>query len=214
MQKEKKIKIYIVGGNYHYASWVNGKLLVENPKEADIILFTGGEDVHPSFYKELIGKYTSSNIKRDIVEFEIFKEYPHKLKLGICRGAQFLCVASGGKLIQHVNNHGLMNGHYIKDDETSREYFIPSTHHQMLNPSDVNHILIAGASKNLSTTYLNGDNEEINLPKDFKEPEIVYFPDTNSLAIQGHPEMSDNKSLHDYLNNLLLKYLTKQLIEV
>ena len=45
-------KIYVVGFGLHYMSWVNNAIHVENIEEADIVLFTGGEDVSPSLYGE------------------------------------------------------------------------------------------------------------------------------------------------------------------
>jgi hypothetical protein len=50
---------------------------------------------------------------------------------------------------------------------------------------------IIGHSKyHLSDKYLNGKDQNIELPSNFVEPEIVYYPETKSLCIQGHPEMN------------------------
>lgn len=201
------IKIFIVGGNYgHYASWIKDHKLVDTPQEADVLFFTGGEDITPMYYGENKGKFTSCNSKRDEVEFELFKRFPKTLKWGTCRGAQFLTVASGGKLIQHVTGHGGCT-HEILDIKSKEKYRIPSTHHQMVYPFDIEHEMIAVATPQRSSVYLNGDNEEINLPMNFVETEIVYYPQTNSIAKQGHAEMCTDERLHEYLNKLLLKYL-------
>lgn len=206
--REKK-KIYVIGSSYNYMNWINNVQLVHSPAEADLIMFTGGEDVHPSLYGEEKGKYTYCNYNRDKHELEIFNNFKNKPKIGICRGLQFLCVASGGKLIQDVENHvGCTHG--VLDTETNEVYNIPSTHHQMVWPFDVNHILIGYAYPKLSDSYLNGNNEQTVLPENFVEPEICYFPDTNSLGIQGHPEFFNDKRVHDYLNSLINKYLFKE----
>ena len=42
------MKIYVVGGDLNYANWISDKEFVQTPEEADLVLFTGGEDVHPS----------------------------------------------------------------------------------------------------------------------------------------------------------------------
>ena len=90
-------------------------------------------------------------------------------------------------------------------------YNITSSHHQMLYPFDLKkeyYELIAYSEFYQSKTYLNGDNEEIELSKDFLEPEIVYYKDGNSLCIQGHPEWNHcEKRTSDMCLNLTDKYL-------
>jgi gamma-glutamyl-gamma-aminobutyrate hydrolase PuuD len=80
------MKIYIVGTSIHYSKWIENSELVKTPKEADIIMFTGGEDVDPSLYGDSLGKYTYINTVRDMYEKEIFYKYSDKFKIGICRG--------------------------------------------------------------------------------------------------------------------------------
>jgi hypothetical protein len=108
---------------------------------------------------------------------------------------------SGGKLIQHVNGHS--GNHTIHFKDSIKEYYqlnnrlyeyeITSTHHQMMFPYNIrnkkDYEILAWSSKFRSKTYLNGKNEEISLPENFVEPEIIYYPETYSLCIQGHPEM-------------------------
>lgn len=90
-------------------------------------------------------------------------------------------------------------------------YNITSSHHQMLYPFDLNekdYKLIAYSEYFQSKTYLDGKNEEINLPNNFLEPEIVYYKNTNSLCIQGHPEWSHcEKRTSSMCLDLLDKYL-------
>lgn len=162
----------------------------------NLILFTGGEDVDPTYYHEDKGKYTSSNRRRDDIEADMFHLFKNVPKLGICRGSQFLTVMNGGKLIQHVSNHGISGTHSVTlNDKSIIE--ITSTHHQMMFPfslpSDMFE-LIGWSTYFKSTTYLNGYNKETELPSDFLEPEIVKYPMFNSLCIQGHPEYMDYSS--------------------
>lgn len=156
--------------------------------EIDLLIFTGGADVSPSFYKEKVGKYTHVMTHRDVEERKIYREYTNTPKLGICRGAQFLTVMAGGKLIQHVGQHGI--SHLVEDKE-GNVLSITSTHHQMMYPYEIladKFDLIAWSEEKRSETYLNGNNEEMPILPTFKEPEIVYYEGENSLAIQGHPE--------------------------
>ena len=68
--------------------------------------------------------------------------------------------------------------------------------------------IIAKSTKDLSTTYLDGDDRERRLPPDFVECEIVYYKTTNCLCIQGHPEyMPKDSSAVKYINVLIREYL-------
>ena len=185
-------------------------------EKLDLILFVGGEDVDPRTYGELPGKYTSVNLKRDDYEkrYLFYKDHCRNVpKLGICRGSQLLTVLSGGKLIQHVNNHGIGGTHPIvfRGAFKGMSAEITSTHHQMMYPYDLNendYEIIATTDKYLSTTYLNGNNTETVLHKKFEECEIVYYPDTLSLCIQGHPESSN---CPESTQNIILSLIANKL---
>jgi anthranilate/para-aminobenzoate synthase component II len=179
--------------------------------DVDLVLFTGGEDVNPILYGENVGKHTHYNHKRDLTENHIYNIFRNKnvLKLGICRGSQFLTVMNGGKLIQHVEGHA-QGPHQIMDLKTGK-YEITSTHHQMMYPYNLpktHYELIAFSTYFKSNTYLNGENKEIEIPKDFLECEIVYYPNSNSLAIQGHPE---TMSVQSSGRNACLQHIRKYL---
>ncbi len=77
-------------------------------KQLDGFLFTGGDDLHPRFYKEKLLKGASTSLSPDMrTEFEI-KLFKHAAKmkkpvLGICHGAQLINVALGGSLYQDIS---------------------------------------------------------------------------------------------------------------
>lgn len=80
-------KIFVVGSALDYARFINDSQLVSDLKEADIVLFTGGEDVNPALYKTRPHPSTGFNKERDKAEVSVFKKIkPHQLALGICRG--------------------------------------------------------------------------------------------------------------------------------
>ena len=200
-----------------YVSYLNEKYEVivhktndvKNPKDIDLVLFTGGEDVNPAHYNENIGKYTHINSIRDRKEIDTFYRFKGKsFLLGICRGNQLLTILSGGKLIQHVEGHCRDHSMVLNN---SLKYNITSSHHQMIYPFDLNekdYELIAYSEYFQSNTYLNGDNEEIELSNNFLEPEIVYYKKTNALCIQGHPEWNHcEKRTSQMCLNLIDKYL-------
>ena len=177
----------------------------------DLLLFTGGADITPQIYGEKLGSRTSSYRIRDNNDLKNFIEFNYLPKVGICRGSQLLTVASRGKLIQHVSGH--LGTHVITTEK--REYSITSTHHQMLYPFNLgkkDYKILAYCRLRLSDTYLNGDNNEIILSKDFVEPEIVKYNKTNSLAIQGHPEFgSCPKETTEYCLDLIEQLLNNEL---
>ena len=200
-----------------YVSYLNEKYEVivhkvndvKNPKDIDLVLFTGGEDVNPLYYNERVGKYTHINSNRDKKEIDTFYRFKGKsFLLGICRGNQLLTVLSGGKLIQHVEGHCRDHSMLLNN---GLKYNITSSHHQMIYPFDLNekdYELIGYSAYFQSNTYLNGDNEEIELSNNFLEPEIVYYKKTNALCIQGHPEWNHcEKRTSNMCLNLIDKYL-------
>ena len=200
-----------------YVSYLNQKFEVivhkiadvKNPKDIDLVLFTGGEDVDPGIYNQNVGKRTHINKSRDKKEMDTFYKFQnHSFMLGICRGSQMLTTLSGAKLIQHVEGHCKDHSMIVRG---SMRYNITSSHHQMLYPFDLNekdYELVAYSEYFQSNTYLNGDNEEIKLAKNFLEPEIVYYKNTNALCIQGHPEWSHcERRTSNMCLNLIDKYL-------
>lgn len=216
MRKNNKIKIYVVGGATHYINFFtkDSVELVSELEDAEIVLFTGGEDVHPSLYDCAVHPTTGSNIYRDTEELDIYDralELPNvKLLLGICRGSQFLCVANGGLLVQNVRNHAIGGMHHIIND-FGNEYLITSTHHQMQYPYNLpvdKYKILYWSHNNYSDIH---EGDKIRWGANTKEPEIVLYNSTNrikSLAIQGHPEMmpvdcTTNKMINSIINTLL-----------
>lgn len=185
----ERIKIYVVGNSITYASWINNSEITDNLEEANIVLFTGGEDVTPSLYGKKEHHTTYSNLERDLKEKKIFEKInKNQLALGICRGSQFLCVMNGGILVQNCLNHAIYDTHCITNDEL--EVQITSTHHQMQYPfnlSEKDYDILYWASPRLSPYYEGDGIKEVPV-----EPEIVYYHKKDlpkCLAIQGHPEM-------------------------
>lgn len=75
---------------------------------ADGILFSGGGDIEPGIYKEQRSKECNEpDLVRDYFEIELCAKAMERNipVLGICRGLQVMCVADGGKILQHIENH-------------------------------------------------------------------------------------------------------------
>lgn len=207
---QNNIKVYVVGGDVRYAKFIDNYEIVSDLKEADIVLFTGGEDVYPGLYGEEAQPTTYFNLNRDLYEKSIYKKVNTKqLCVGICRGAQFLAVMNGSKLVQHVSGHAISGTHDIT--ATANNYFldnpstfaITSTHHQMLSVSNVDY------RSNLRILYTS--TEKLSKDEEYRgiEPEIYIYNENPRykpacLCIQGHPEMMDSDSKAVIVCNLLI----------
>lgn len=171
-------KVFIVHSSYEYermfveAGWE----LADSLADADLVQFTGGEDVSPELYGQ---RNTQSyvNVKRDLMDICAFRK---ALALsipmaGICRGGQFLNVMSGGKMIQHVEGHATGQMHRAEDVVWNEfeNVLVTSTHHQMMVPGDMGDILL--------TANIVGE----------EDTEAVYYTHTQCLCFQPHPEFTE-----------------------
>jgi putative glutamine amidotransferase len=106
-------------------------------KDIDTIIFTGGEDIDPSFYNET-STHSGFYTPRDTLEFSLFNKAVELGKniIGVCRGHQLINVALGGSLYQdifdnlHINHSGgVINWRY--STPLSNLYInVNSMHHQ------------------------------------------------------------------------------------
>lgn len=203
------MKIFVVGGDSHYANFLEGATLVDKQEDADVVLFTGGEDVSPKLYGCEKHPTTFSNLGRDMRESAAFKEVrKDQVCLGICRGSQFLCVMNGGLLVQDCSGHAIGYTHLITNG--TYKYHITSTHHQMQYPynlKDEDYTILYMALESRSD-YYEGDKINANTIASKGEPEIVLYHKSNypkCLAVQGHPEMMPNSPVAKMINQLVKK---------
>jgi len=200
--------VYVVGGSLGYARWLNARI-VNNIEEADLVMFTGGEDINPKLYNEPVHPqtYFSSRDNHEVVMFKKAVELGIPI-IGICRGAQLACALSGGRLIQHQHHPG-MHPMITADNQV---FLINSLHHQALFPfeMDPNSYEILAWANGLSKIHEDGNKNEMYTPELIRklggviECEVVYFKNTNSLGIQCHPEMlayyKHQKGIKDTMN--------------
>lgn len=178
----------------------------------DLIILTGGEDVHPqNYYQEI--KYSetlySFNPQRDEIELEIL-EKNHKTKpiFGICRGIQLINVYFGGTLFQHLpydlKGISINNAHKIypeiKDFEKKRKlrHLIKGKILNLLDFANENeknnfiwvnsrhHQAVARLAKNLDILALSDDGVV----------EILKHQNLPILATQYHIEQTEIFSYH------------------
>jgi putative glutamine amidotransferase len=167
-------------------------------KHLDGFLFTGGDDIHPVFYREKLlpsGRLTLSPEERTRFEINLFKAVimAKKPVLAICHGAQLVNVALGGKLyqdiaqqIRHPIEHGpahsgekvfhdvnILEGTLLSSIMGVSSIRVRSAHHQSVkNPGRGLHLSAVAHDKVIEAL----------------EPRTKQF----LLAVQWHPEKTPN----------------------
>lgn len=190
MREVYDLRVFVVGGGFQYLKMFfdAGMKGARSVEDADIVCFTGGEDVDPALYGEEPIPETYFNSKRDGVEAYIYGEAIglKKPMIGICRGAQFLNVMNGGKLWQDVNNHAVRGGHAIIDMRNGEvREGMTSTHHQQMIAADDAEI-IAVAELSTKKTSMSEIMERTKAEPD--DMEVLWYPGSLSLCFQPHPE--------------------------
>lgn len=183
--------------------------VVYNPaKGYDILCLTGGTDIDPTIYGEERNQFTSApDVTRDAFEQAAFDDAvaDGKVVVGICRGAQLICALSGGSIYQHIG--GAHQGNHKAVTIDGREMIVTSSHHQMMNPAPLkDNYLPLMTCGNLCSTYQDGFGEVDPPTVDY---EVIYFPKTNAIGHQPHPEwMDDNAEYHKYFHETVAEMFT------
>ncbi len=196
------MNVYIVNGSGAYVKMFSdmGHNVVLNKDIADIACFTGGEDVSPHLYGDHKHKFTGNNEARDEYEKLMFQFFKNKNipMVGICRGGQFLNVMSGGRMYQHVTKH--CGDHEITDSMTGDTLLVSSTHHQMFMPSP-EAVLVAFST--LGGTREWYDGEVFMRDVSNTDYEVLFYPHTNCLCFQPHPEFVGYPDMRKYFSDLV-----------
>lgn len=164
------------------------------PKDAELIIFPGGEDINPNLYsKEPLRIHY--NPRRDEQEIAIFEEVCDKTDipiLGVCRGHQLINVLLGGKLIPDLPSAGIIHGGGHPADWSEDFKFLEldrvnSLHHQGYNRSMT--------SKRLRSIAVHQGIVEA----------AVNFDNTINkiFTVQFHPEMMNEQKVVNLKNYVL-----------
>jgi carbamoylphosphate synthase small subunit len=184
-------------------------------------MFTGGADVSPALYGEDTLRGTIVSMERDredVSTYERLSARKDKKRgfVGICRGGQLLNVLNGGRLWQHVEGH--CRDHPVLDIETGKVFRCSSTHHQQFRlpapEQAIPHKVLAlalerdGTNTRVKTNKFTASTTDT--AHDGQDLEAVYYPNTNSLCFQPHPEY------HGYpeCGELFLKYVTEHVLTI
>lgn len=167
--------------------------------QCDGIVLTGGEDVHPKYYKaEYINLLNPAEINeaRDAFEWEVLEKAfsGKKPLLGICRGMQFVNVFLGGTLIPDIpsvtgnKEHSKMNGidqrHSIRVEKNSVLH--NATHVTSGEVNSAHHQSVDDAAPDLEVIAHSGSIVEA---MQWKHPQKKSW----LLLIQWHPERMEDQ---------------------
>lgn len=208
-----KRRVYIVGGHdtsfinmFHDFHWD----VVDSIKHADMVQFTGGEDITPFLYDQAPHPRTHANMVRDKKEAIIFQVClaQGKPMAGVCRGGQFLNVMCGGSMWQDVDNHSGVD-HVVFDTLYNRQYMASSTHHQQMIASPLG-LIIGTANVSRRRERMpreTGKSPDINWHPNPKDVEVVFYEKQKCFCFQPHPELPGYRDLANvykiYLDDLL-----------
>jgi gamma-glutamyl-gamma-aminobutyrate hydrolase PuuD len=188
---ELYLAVFIIGDRYEqaqFAQWmVKAKCRrASSLDDADLVVFTGGEDVDPQLYGERLHPKTRFAKSRDTSDILMYVECLKKgiPMLGVCRGMQFLHVMNGGKLYQHVDAHNSEHPMWDVKNKIKIDR-ISSVHHQACIPNGANGMELIGTSNKSTHRWLD-DKKELTGTK--MDVEALFYRETCCLGFQGHPE--------------------------
>lgn len=205
------LKVHIINPNVQYIDmyYNQGWSIAGDIREADLVQFTGGEDVSPHLYGEETHPRTHYSLARDDREARAFRAClaMGKPMAGICRGGQFLNVMCGGKMYQHVDGHAIAGTHAVVDLDTGGQVFCTSTHHQMMRPSN-DGLILGVASEARHVEMMDGRATKTIAQKRGEDVEVVYYEKQNALCFQPHPEyMSHDSPCQQWYFELINEHL-------
>lgn len=185
------MNVLILSGGHAYFDLFKrmGYGITDDMAQAQLVCFTGGEDVTPHLYGQKKHRTTYNSEHRDGHEMRVFAQcVANKIPMvGICRGAQFLNVMNGGEMYQDVGKHACHEGHELIDVQTDVRIHVTSTHHQMMKPGR-DSVLIAYAELKGFREWYEDDILKADISD--KDIEVVAYPKTKTLCFQPHPEFN------------------------
>lgn len=157
----------------------------------DGLLLAGGVDIHPKFYQQEINGAINIDEDRDIAELQLFKAYLDAGKpiFGICRGCQFINIALGGNLIQHINCHQRHTQGKFHQTTALKESILGEIFGENFITNSFHHQAIDTLGKGLKAVQWSENGEII---------EAYQHESFPLFAVQWHPErMVENTSYYE-----------------
>jgi gamma-glutamyl-gamma-aminobutyrate hydrolase PuuD len=204
--------VYVAGDRHEQAAFANMLVRakctkVDTPEEADLVIFTGGEDVNPLLYNQSRHATTLFDSARDLEDAALFDMCLRDgiPMFGVCRGAQFLWVMHGGSLYQDINNH---NGAHTMYDVIDNRMLgsVSSVHHQSVKWDDNLGADLVAWSRGSTKRFTDAHNFESG---EIKDVEAYFFTDTACFGVQGHPEYKGYNAFTAWTLNKLNDFIVE-----
>lgn len=158
---------------------------------ADLVVFAGGPDVDPCYYGEKPVPSYYGDEERDYSDISAYLTCLEEgiPMFGVCRGAQFLAVMAGFKLVQDLDNH--QTDHPMLDvRQNILLEKVSSVHHQSVIPGPGMQVL--GSTSMSTSKWLNPTTrltkEKLGNLKYPRDVEAYFIRETCAIGVQGHPE--------------------------
>lgn len=212
------MKLYYKNKAAEYSKYDNlMNCLLENTgvseflETSDLVLFGGDDPIAEELYGE---KQTTIHRgpTQDLRDVNLFMRALRNNipMLGISRGASFLTAMAGGKIIKKVSGHYFYenNGHVVMYG--SKVFNLESSHTTMMYPYNLpnnEYKVLVSPVENLSNIYVKGEYQTWPMINK-QEPEIVYYPDINAIAIQAkiYTQLEHKKTM-GIISEILNQYL-------
>lgn len=148
------------------------------------LLLSGGGDIDPEHYGEMIDGSVRIDERRDAFELSLYQRAMEKgiPVLGICRGIQIINVAAGGSLHQHIENHNRIdsdgnprfhNVNIIENTSLHRIFGVPA-----LETNTVHHQSVKTVAPGFRVSAVAGDGTI----------EAIESENGFAIGVQWHPE--------------------------
>ena len=204
------MKAYIVNGGTEYVNFLPEVEITDNLKEAKLVIFTDGPIVSPSLYKEkkISDIEAKCDVNRDRADKSIFtKLRSDQIAVGISRGACFLAVMNGAKLIQYTYKTKRGRSYEVRLTSGEKTYMFQaiSNWEQSIYLGDCEDYEVLGTSKN-SYDYIVPDNEIKRIMKYNGDPEIIRFHKSKlpvCICVQFHPEWMPTSFLSRLVKDII-----------
>lgn len=201
------MKVYIVNEDTDVLKAFPELEITTNLKDAKIVIFGDGPIVSPSLYKAKKENNIEfkCDINRDRSDKSIYtKLTPDQIAVGIGRGACFLAIMNGAKLIQKCIKSNPERSYLVKFHQGTSNFEFPAISNwvQSINLMDCSDFRVYGVSKSCRD-YIT--TPEIKRFMSFNgDPEFISFNKPGrpiSFCIQFHPEWMPNAFINKIIKN-------------
>lgn len=187
------------------------------PHQAELFVFDQVLPPHPSLFGEpFLHNYYRAEYKMDLANIYYYNLARSKNApmVGFGAGATFLCAMAGGNVFQHVKNHYRNHTAFTGNGEVIT---CESSHNYMMNPYNLptDSYKILAVSENLISHYEDALETIVELPEDFDEPEIVWFPKINALALHCRPYFQglSNQDSQQIIKKIINEFIDGKITE-